>query len=169
MARERTQASRRTSQTVLCIFALLLFISPVASDTSGLTYWTVSLNPAEFSTYAACVSAHLGNTSECWLYWTETTVTLPPDTVVSDVLVSVTGTLISALPEITASTDSSISSPAVQTSTATITVQVPVGTGSLSATAKKSPASRPEASNTLLFMVLFVVFASSTALQLVGT
>jgi hypothetical protein len=163
MAGERsTQVSRRIPPALLFITALLLLIPPVVADE-----WTVTLNPEEFSTYAACVSSHLGNTAECWLDWVETTVTIPPKTVVSEVLVSVTAALISALSAITASTGSSITSPAMQTSTATVTIQVPVETGSLWATAEINPASRSEAPRTLLFMALLVVL-TFTAVQLVG-
>jgi hypothetical protein len=139
-----TRPSQRMTPTLLFLATLL---------TSGvLCDWTVVLGPAEVSTYESCISQHSGNTGECWVAWTETTVTVPPSTVVSDVFVSVTATLISVLPATTPPTRSSISSPPLPPST--VTVSVPLETSSTSASAKTIPASRTEKSRPFLFLAL---------------
>jgi hypothetical protein len=157
--------ARKHAPSPLSFLTTLLLLTPyVFAD------WTVLLNPAQASSYGQCISAHSGDMGACWVYWTDTTVTLPPSTVFTDVFVTVTATLLPPMSEETESSGLSVPSTAtpvskstwmapVQTSSPSASVQTssysaPIQPSSPSAKAKSSSASRPEASRPLLFMVV---------------
>lgn len=171
-------ARKHAASTLLTLTTLLLLTPYVFAD------WTVLLNPSQASSYGQCISAHSGDIGACWVFWTDTTVTLPPSTVFTDVFVTVTGTLLPPLSGETESSGLSVPGTATPASGSTWTAPVqtssplasmrtssssaPMQTPGPSAKAKPSSAYRPEASRPLLFMVVtFLVLVCATH-RLVG-
>lgn len=125
---------------------------------------TINLDPAQATLFEQCILAHSRNTGECWVFWTDTTVTLSPSTVFTDVFVSVTATLLPPMPGETESSGVSVPGTAIPASKSTSAA--PMETSSPSVKAKSSSGSRPEASRPLLSMVGMFLGLVCGALQL---
>lgn len=146
LAKIRTMLNQQSKTAITLVAVIFLLIRSASSD------WTLVLNPEQASLYAGCASSHSGDGGYCRIDWTDTTITLPPSAIFTDVFVSITGDLM-PLPTLNMPTTALDASPSPAGPTSTVTWTEPVAT----ATVKTSSASKPEASRPLLFMVLLVL------------